>query len=411
MIIRHITIFLILNAGFSLQAMIARSPLERAIYDDDIKGMVKILSKSPDSVNSERRYGGALIDTCESIKAMKTLIKYGADINKKNDDSGYPFIHYIDRPEFIIYMLNNGLDLNKNNEVIFTYLSHALKNPEVFKLLLKKSADHTVVNSEGQNLYHIAAKRGYQIEQLSGLKGIDINKIDNYGFPPLYYSINHEKAFKDLVKNGAKPYKKVTELEMSLYHHIYLNEKFELMQYVPIAEKILIKLKNAEGYNPLEALAIKYKISNYKPVKKVKDLIDNKFPTEYDLFNIIDSAYKKNTKYYDYEFAKQEDPLWGFSWHYQKFNTDQKNIIRKYFEEKLSALNNDSLRSVLLFFSDNKDSLSKIKDIELLEMKSRLYNNKFGKSKSKSGSSSEKFIIKRSKGSIQLLHTISNICY
>ncbi len=149
----------------------------------------------------------------DNTEAVKLLIKYGADVNVKEDLFGGTPIQkaaLAGREDIVKLLIEAGAKINVVNYNNDTPLSGAASAGHIIVLnyLLKHGAKVNIKDNKGQNALFLAVynKKYNCIESL--LKaGININYLNNFGVSPLYLAIENEDTdiVKLLLEYGADP--------------------------------------------------------------------------------------------------------------------------------------------------------------------------------------------------------------
>lgn len=169
-------------------------------------------------------------DIIELKKMLENLIIAGADINKENSDGSLP-LDFMIHDELIKYMIEKGAKFGETSEILFevqvyehpeevvkTLLKYGVdincKNSDgttplmantnfdsldTILLLLKYGASLEEVDNEGRNVLHYACNCGAFkiISDIIENKRIDLNKPDNFGQTPLYELLQYTKDHWD----------------------------------------------------------------------------------------------------------------------------------------------------------------------------------------------------------------------
>jgi len=155
----------------------------------------------------KREYGPRRRSSSSDL--VDLLVEYGADVNFKNKSGVTPLYVSSNDYEAFQAILNYGAEINvqnKNNGNTITH--HALKwaDNEIIRILIKKGADFTIVNTEGNKPVHLC----YRTRKCPDvLKILQENKIDIYtpnehGKTLLHISVEERKhhIIDDLINLG-----------------------------------------------------------------------------------------------------------------------------------------------------------------------------------------------------------------
>ena len=127
------------------------------------------------------------------LKAVKTLIKEGADVNKF-----YP-LHYAvntGKMSFVSFNFRTGIP-SSNTKISNSRLNTYLK---IIKFLIENGADVNATNKNGETALFKA--RNLEVAKILIKQGADVNAKDKYGETPLFKAPNLEIA-NLLIKNGS----------------------------------------------------------------------------------------------------------------------------------------------------------------------------------------------------------------
>ena len=154
------------------------------------------------------------IDREINIEILKTLVKWGADINAVNDELQTP-LHLatrIGRHDIMKYLVEQGANVNLKNKNDNTPLQIAISELDLtsIKILAENGADVNVVNNYSENILHricVESMTGDRLPILGYVLTlpIDLNARDGHGDTPLHNYINTsagEDGFQHLLKTG-----------------------------------------------------------------------------------------------------------------------------------------------------------------------------------------------------------------
>lgn len=172
--------------------------LEKAVRRDFDKMVKFLLEKTNADVNAKNNMGITALFSCiRSAKMARLLIKYGADVNIK-DEKDRTLLFYANRPEVIRVLLENGADGNIRDKFGQTALFQYLNADEI-DMFLKYCGNVNDRDNDGKTpLFY--AWRDVVVRSL--LKhGADVNIKDNDGRTAIFYE--GEEKIPLLVEHGA----------------------------------------------------------------------------------------------------------------------------------------------------------------------------------------------------------------
>ncbi|MFF2175717.1 ankyrin repeat domain-containing protein [Lysinibacillus sp. NPDC058147] len=150
----------------------------------------------------------------EQYEILKELHKFGVDMNVK-DEMGNTVLLYAMKTgnrEMIEYLINEtkvGLqDVdNEGNNIVQVALLQQLNNTALIKELLNQDIDLKRVNIDGKNTYETAIlTQNKEAVQIFIDKGLDLNKVDQFGNNAIHVLLNHKKDnltfLAGLIKKG-----------------------------------------------------------------------------------------------------------------------------------------------------------------------------------------------------------------
>jgi len=190
---------------------------------------VAILNSRVDQVKLLLDYGpnnNAIMETCfhvslniESIRIVKLLIHYGADVNVKNSYLENSLFIYLKRStlstvklntniDMVKLLINSGCELNVINTHGKSLFGCALltNNVNIVQLLLENNIDINIQVNKGENGLWLSNSYSFVIFELLLEYGIDVNAYNSYSYPLFNeinnYTYNYVKV-KTLIQYGA----------------------------------------------------------------------------------------------------------------------------------------------------------------------------------------------------------------
>ncbi|XP_046643175.1 serine/threonine-protein phosphatase 6 regulatory ankyrin repeat subunit B-like [Daphnia pulicaria] len=158
------------------------------------------------------------------VERVRFLLKNGADISSARGEDGNNALHLASlkakTTDIIDAILETGkFDINGVDNKGDTCLHLAIKlrrklfgiNPDIkTRHLIRKGADPTIANKEGDTPFHLAASRGKEIETIKLIlenEQVDINSRGKYGRTALHHAIEARNVItvRYLLKKGADP--------------------------------------------------------------------------------------------------------------------------------------------------------------------------------------------------------------
>ena len=142
---------------------------------------------------SMRLYNAALVGDNSNVRA---LLDEGVDINYRAggyEQGATPLMAASQKGhiETVTLLLLEGADVNAVTNLGETALYFALEHPEIIKLLLYAGADTELATTTTYSTpLHLAASEEGLTETVKALidAGADVNKINTFGFTPLYWA-------------------------------------------------------------------------------------------------------------------------------------------------------------------------------------------------------------------------------
>jgi len=174
--------------------------LDLAIMSYDVKSIQYILDHGADPNKAENEYSDLPIYTALTMfnvsntpekkktaeEILKLIIKYGADINKKDFSSGSSMLHYAKNIETIRLLVELGADVNATdikfgNTPLHTWIITFSSDLKMFQYLLEHGADVNKKNHSGKTAIDYANDKKLNYSKEENLKEI-YNILQLYKF-------------------------------------------------------------------------------------------------------------------------------------------------------------------------------------------------------------------------------------
>ncbi|WP_347292251.1 ankyrin repeat domain-containing protein, partial [uncultured Brachyspira sp.] len=194
-----------------------------------------LLIKYGADVNTKDNYGGSLLNTAYSFSGLppnremfKLLVENGFDLESRIDGGEHSPDDYDYTPlmiaaaindyDMVKFLVEKGADVNAKTHFEYSSVVTPLllsldyehiesrydENSSVAEYLINNGADINVTNEDGETPLMYASKvHNIKVIELLIQKGADINAFDNYGNTALIYGVNNLETVKLLVENGA----------------------------------------------------------------------------------------------------------------------------------------------------------------------------------------------------------------
>lgn len=190
------------------------APLYIAAQQGHTEVVALLLSAKNILVDQEGRSGHTSLHLASQhrhITIVSLLLKYGADVNHKNNEGETPLLHVSQDGciEGVQLLLENGADVNLASDNGLTALYIAAQNGHVpvVKLLLENGTDVNLASNEKVAPLYIAAQEGHTevVALLLSIKDIPFDQVAENGFTPLLIATQHGQieVVKFLLKKGA----------------------------------------------------------------------------------------------------------------------------------------------------------------------------------------------------------------
>ena len=163
----------------------------------DTVSIMQVLLKNGLDPNIRLEPHNTLLHITRDEVIAQLLIKFGADVNAKNDKGETALFHA--SPEFAKILIENGADVNAKNNKGETILDVVLETNHMHTIqwLIEKGADINAKNNKGETILDVALETNnmHTIQWLIE-KGADINKKDSNGNSILHHLV--QKRFFDI---------------------------------------------------------------------------------------------------------------------------------------------------------------------------------------------------------------------
>ncbi|XP_071104740.1 ankyrin-3-like [Haliotis cracherodii] len=187
------------------------------------------------------------------------LVEIGADTSRV-DDTGNNILHLAcrgDNVEMVKYLhTQNMVDINSKGVDGMTPVLVAafLGKRAVFEYLVEKGADTSVVDSDGNNILHLAC-RGDKMEMVKYLltqNMVDINSKGVDGMTPVLMAVywGYRAVFEYLLEKGADT-SRVDSDGNNILHIACRGENVEIVKYVLTQNMVDINSKGVDGMTPV----------------------------------------------------------------------------------------------------------------------------------------------------------------
>ncbi len=200
------------------------------------------------------------------VESVRLLLENGADISACGE-YGMNALHlaskYARTTHLIDVILETGkFDINAADNYGRTPLHYAIMgtNSDInARHLIRKGADPTIANREGNTPFHLAAFRGKEIETIKLIlenERVDINSRDFSGMTALHYAIwaSNVITVRYLLKKGADP-NAVKKNGATLFHLVVQSDDYykttELIDIILETGKFNINAADNDGRTPL----------------------------------------------------------------------------------------------------------------------------------------------------------------
>ncbi len=128
--------------------------------------------------------------TRRQFRIAELLIKAGASTNVVNKQGITPIKAYLRRNDNSLHHVDFSLSqIEKRDLLGLTTLTYALRDEKALKFLIKKGADLNATNYAGQSVLHLAMSHGMPATMILIEAGADLKLKDNQGNTPLDYAI------------------------------------------------------------------------------------------------------------------------------------------------------------------------------------------------------------------------------
>ncbi|WIH81251.1 ankyrin repeat domain-containing protein [Brachyspira pilosicoli] len=195
---------------------------------ENAKKIFNLLIKYGADVNTKNNYGASLLNIsyrpstalAQNREMFKVLVENGFDLESRIDGGEHSPDDYNYTPlmiaaaindyDMVKFLVEKGADVNAKTHFEYSSVETPLllsldnENSSVAEYLINNGADINVTNEDGETPLMYASKvHNIKVIELLIQKGADINAFDNYGNTALIYGANNLETVKLLVENGA----------------------------------------------------------------------------------------------------------------------------------------------------------------------------------------------------------------
>ena len=195
---------------------------------ENAKKIFNLLIKYGADVNTKNNYGASLLNIsyrastalAQNREMFKVLVENGFDLESRIDGGEHSPDDYDYTPlmiaaaindyDIVKFLVEKGADVNAKTHFEYSSVETPLllslynENSSIAEYLINNGADINVTNEDGETPLMYASKvHNIKVIELLIQKGADINVFDNYGNTALIYGVNNLETVKLLVENGA----------------------------------------------------------------------------------------------------------------------------------------------------------------------------------------------------------------
>ena len=189
-----------------------------------------------------------------ALQEINNLIKRG--------DSSSPSYKFIRRWKIWTEKGNSLADLNNLNErekAAFAFYAAEGGLVNTVKWLVEETNFDVNTIGDGGMVHRAAICRQYDVLKYLISKKADLSILDKDGQAPLSWALGHDidanslQMVKFLIENGADPLKTSggRRRTKSLLHEAVENNSYEVAEYLLLAGKVNVNMKDGRGYTPL----------------------------------------------------------------------------------------------------------------------------------------------------------------
>ncbi|XP_071111196.1 serine/threonine-protein phosphatase 6 regulatory ankyrin repeat subunit B-like [Haliotis cracherodii] len=223
--------------------------------------MVKyILSQNLTDINSRGIYGRTplMMATLQGYRdVFDLLVSKGGDALLV-DTNHQNMLHLAclgGHVEMVKYMLSQNIaDINSRDIYGRTPLMNAAGHRDVFELLVKKRGDASLVDMYGDNVLHLASRRGHVkvVEYVLSNNIVDVNSRGGYGRTPLMVAAGagHTNVFDLLVDRGGNA-SAVDDRGSNILHVACFYGKVKMVMRIISQNIVEINSRGVFGRTPL----------------------------------------------------------------------------------------------------------------------------------------------------------------
>ncbi|XP_046580961.1 ankyrin repeat domain-containing protein 17-like [Haliotis rubra] len=237
--------------------------LHKACEGGNIELIKYVLTEDIVDINSRSNDGTTAVMEavkCGHKEVLHLLSINGANMSTTHNSTGYNILHFaliFKQGETARYILTQdfvSINVTNGNGITPVMLAALCGYRDVFDLLVKKGADLTQVDDDGNSILHLACTVNVQIvKYLLSHNTVDINTRGKNGRTPLLEAANEGNAltFDELLKKGANTSMKDNE-DNNILHLATTGGYADLVKYILSQAIVDVSAKNKDGYNAVQ---------------------------------------------------------------------------------------------------------------------------------------------------------------